>query len=157
MTQETDRAGVPLTELAKLVRQYTRLCQPGVEDETIRERLIAEGIAPEMAFQVTVFTPIAFTHYVLHRNVNFSPTYIVMDPETYDAQEYRLEDHPIYEAAYTLAPELRETFRFVAVRSAEMDAVNNLLKTGKQLNELKDYTISPPVIMTLYPMYEWAD
>lgn len=127
---------------------------PGQTDAEIAPVLAEDGADPQQVQALLAYVPLAFGRAALQElPVKFSDTAIVHEQEGQSGVEIQLTDDPVFFNAQRLAYRAleRETlsqdqFLVVAMRSAEVHAVNEALTGGA---DAKDLVVSPPVI-TLY-------
>ena len=120
---------------------------PQADDSELVDALCAAGIERSVADAVVVFLPIAFTRVVMQKSgVTFSDAYIRARSDGTFSRELSLHEHPVFVAATQLAVAgiSPDDLTAVAIRSAEMGAINNALHAGSQLADL---VMSPVVVM----------
>ena len=116
-------------------------------DDEIVHALVTEGAHPSHAEQLVDFLPIAFGRPVLERiGVRVPDVAVLVAPE--GERTFRLEDDPVFADAVALAREAYRTgsipgevFRSLAMRGAELSAVNQALAAGARAEDL---VLSPP-------------
>jgi hypothetical protein len=116
-------------------------------DADIVRDLIAQGCAPEHAERLVDFVPIAFGRAVLE-HLGVRPSADAVAVVRGEERPFRLTEDPVFadaadlaRGAYadgTMAPEV---FQSCALRSAELNAVNQALTAGAKAGDLQ---LSPP-------------
>ena len=129
------RGGLDVTHAAALMVE--------LDDEAVIARLVADGHAERDARLAVAFLPLAFGRSLLGPlGVELAATAMLGDAEVV------LADDPLYRAAADHAARVHESgpndlFRALALRSAEVSAVNQALNAGSQAADL---VLSPPMI-----------
>ena len=110
--------------------------RPELEDWDLAQALAARGFDTRAAERMVVFAPVAFGRYLLRdMGIKFDPTFEVRGDRVRTAAPLPLDQMPEYVAAVRAAPIVASSspgFRALALRSAEVNAVNNLLIKGSQ-------------------------
>ncbi|HNS97035.1 MAG TPA: DUF6348 family protein [Polyangiaceae bacterium] len=127
----------------------------GAPDKDIQPVLMADGATAREAQALLAFVPLAFGRMVLQSlPVHFSETALVRNDRGQQGTEILLSDDPIFARAQDLAADAwqattftQDEFLAVAMRSAEVHAVNQAIEQGAQACDL---IVSPPTI-TLSP------
>jgi hypothetical protein len=100
-------------------------------DQEVWEQLTAAGVSPWLAERLVVFLPMAYVRRLL-ADVSFS------DGLATPGARLALQEEPVYLAALARAQLAgREEIQRIALRGSEFDAVNNALKAGSQLSNLR--------------------
>jgi hypothetical protein len=129
------RGGVDITQVAALMVE--------LDDEAVIARLVAENHVERDARLAVAFLPLAFGRALLGPlGVELAATAMLGDVEIV------LAGDPLYRAAAEHATQVHESgpselFRALALRSAEVSAVNQALNAGSQAADL---VLSPPMI-----------
>lgn len=121
------------------------------DDGAILRELAAGGMGRRDAGRAVALVPLAFGRVLLGTlGVRSAATAVLRSVRTGEDTPFRLEDDPIYvqarqlaETAYARGAMEREEFAAVALRSAEVDAVNQALQAGSRPEDLQG---SPPVL-----------
>jgi len=116
------------------------------DDEVLLEALCAAGHDRQVAINLIVFMPIAFTRVLFAgTGVNFCDSFVHMGRFGKLAPLQSLTDEPVFRAALALARSgiSKDILRMVACRSAEYDAIQDALDDGARL---KDLVISPTIL-----------
>lgn len=105
--------------------------QAGGEDEEIVQRLESQGVERWLARRLVTFLPIAFGRHLL-RECAFEPDFV-------DGDVARpLESEPVYGFCLSRAERADRTeMERIALRSAAVNAANQLLSNGSQLSDLQ--------------------
>jgi len=125
--------------------------QPGLDDDDYARALIAAGADPGDAALMVAMVPLAFGRVMVEGlEVGFSPTATVQRRGGGPPAEVVLDDHPIFSEAAFLAERSqeqgtlsRDQFLSIALRSAEIDALNQALEAGAQPADLE---FAPPIV-----------
>jgi hypothetical protein len=116
------------------------------DDEALTKVVESKGYKKELAERFVAFLPIAFGRIVIAQiaDVSFTLNYKVKET----SNEYSLTNEPIYNLAHDLAVEsyekgriTREVYSAIALRSAELVAVNKALNAGEDINGANFSTI----------------
>jgi hypothetical protein len=132
------------------VRRGAVLLAEGNDDEHVLATLRAEGIADAIARRIVIFLPLAFGRRFLGGigdggGPRLSRTYAVHT----SSHEHTLAEDPVYiEALAHAARADEESFRAIALRSSEVDAVNSALHSGSRIEDL---VLSPPTLLEAFP------
>ena len=129
---------------AAVRRAIPVLAQYGhVDPMILRAWLLRAGLSRKQAHDAARFIPILFGREILgDMGPTLSDTYIRMSDG--QSTEVKLDDEEFYREALKAAPATdTETFRSIAMRSSELQAVNNALNAGADVANL---VLSPPVI-----------
>jgi hypothetical protein len=125
---------------------------PKWDDPRLEQELCNRGIEPALAEDTVVFAPIAFGREVAKQlGVEYSDQY-----RLHSLTDGTYRDMPLtYEMAYAWAramiglyrtAERNELFKLVAIRSAELGAINKALKNGVPSDHLRESTIGPIIV-----------
>ena len=134
-----------------VTRAAARIASMRDADEgAIAERLIEDGASREDAGRAVALVPLAFGRVLLERvGVTLASRAIVQRTSSDEQTELELASDPLYVAAlehaydvHNLGP--RDLFEALALRSAEVAAVNEALHNGSRADELQ---VAPPVLM----------
>jgi hypothetical protein len=118
--------------------------------DELRSALSGAGMSNDEAGAVLEFVPLAFGRAFLDgMGIEFADYYIRLDDKGKERQRKKLVSEALYFEAVMLAPQVmltngQEAFTAVAIRSAEVQAINNALNQGVDPNGL---VASPPVMM----------
>lgn len=99
---------------------------------------------------VLEFVPLAFGRVLLDgMGIAFSDEYVRIDENGTECLRRKLGDEPMFREALALAPEViatsgQDAFTAVAIRSSEVQAVNNALNAGA---DPSGFVISAPVMV----------
>jgi hypothetical protein len=117
-------------------------------DDEVERTLTEQGVAPWLARRLLVFLPLAFGRRLLH-DVAFDETFL-------DGRDARpLASEPVFVAAVERAAIAnRVEVERIALRSSELNAVNQALYAG---SELADLVIGPPALPVPLPPAEAGD
>lgn len=145
----------PRGELADAIIQLARLAEahPCLDDQGLVEVLCQRGVNPLSARRLVAFVPIAFGRALLE------PMGVIADPNfenhrrgpRWRARSSRsvtsrpLASVPEYVAARSMAPVLKRSpgFRQLAVRGAEVNAVESLMRQG---SAARDVRLTPVIV-----------
>ncbi|MCA9604256.1 MAG: hypothetical protein KC619_01590 [Myxococcales bacterium] len=106
----------------------------GATDEVLRERLASLGVEPWLAERLVTWLPVAYGR-VLLKDVPFGDHYSAGDAQL------RLSDDPVYVAARERAGRgTRDEMEAIALRSADVDAVNAYLRRCDEEGRTADLT-----------------
>ena len=115
-----------------------------LDDDGIMRLLTERGLEKKLAIDLYLFLPTAFTRAMFEgRGPTFQPTYRVVDPKSGKRDAHRYDANPVYVEARRVArhwladPERRQQCLNIAGRSAELDALNNLLHKGSKLENIR--------------------
>lgn len=121
-----------------------------LEELDLLKILVDNGIPIDISRRLIEFMPTAYGRVFLgNSDVNFTEYYERIDVESGKAkviEKRKLTDNPIYVEAFKFAQEEvnydydKDDFWAIAGRSAEMQAINNLLNQG---SNLEDITFTP--------------
>jgi len=134
------QGGVSVSQAVGLIAEMK-----DAEDEAIRERLRALGASVAQADRLVAFIPMAFGRVLLRSMpIRFSDTVVIADAAGKPRRESRLDEEAVFvearrlaEAAVTEGTLGQEAFSAVALRSAEVDVVNQGLNAGAQPEDMK--------------------
>jgi hypothetical protein len=123
----------------------------GDPDDQIQPVLAADGADPREVQALLAYVPLAFGRAALRElPVRFAETAIVREGRDDEGVETLLSGEPIFAQAVWLADRALEgatltqdEFLAVAMRSAEVHAVNNAMMGGA---DARDLVVSPPVV-----------
>ena len=121
-----------LWEIGALLRLAS--ADEALEDGELANRLAGAGVDPKRAWRLVTFVPIAFGRVVLPEfGVETQPTYLIRRDDGTDLRR-RLRDEPEYRAAADHVVDFRSLpgFKELASRSAEVNALSNLLNAGSE-------------------------
>jgi hypothetical protein len=122
-----------------------------VDFDAVRAALEAAGLAKDEAAAALEFVPLAFGRAMLNGSgIEFAKDYIRIDANGREVERKQLVREPLFLEASMLAPltllrQGQDAFTAVAMRSSEVQAVNNALNGGADLANLQ---ASPPVMMS---------
>lgn len=136
----------PKTESEKLDDRLERAVGAFVQEprpEFDIDVLAEGGIDRKTAEDIHAFLPIAFGRLLLDRmKVVYPDEYVLINRDGGFRKDLPLWDEPVYRRAMLLAPGFAfsqrygEAFKYVALCSAEIDAVNNALNAGSKPEDL---------------------
>jgi hypothetical protein len=112
------------------------------DNVTMAKILISKGIDEEIAWKVINFMPIAFNRVMLaSEEINFKTTYVVLIDDSTQMKKSLIEED-IFNQSILLAQSKignmsGDIWLSVAGRSAEFHVINELLKSGSQLKDLR--------------------
>jgi hypothetical protein len=116
-----------------------------LDDGALRRELMTIGMSERDAQRLLAFVPLAFGRVLVDKlPIRFPETVIVIERGT--ERESRLADEPLFTLAIDLARRgtlTRDQFSALALRSAEMRALNKALNAG---SKPEDLLVSPPVV-----------
>ncbi len=123
----------------------------GEPDDEIRPVLAADGADPREVQALLAFVPLAFGRAALRElPVRFASTAVVRDSHEAEGVETLLSEEPVFAQAAWLADQALEgatltqdEFLAVAMRSAEVHAVNDAMMGGADAGDL---VVSPPIV-----------
>jgi len=116
---------------------------PHAADGEIYSALLAENIAPPAAARLTVFMPTAFGRLILSRlNIQLASSFIQLYLDGTRSVEQPLASDPMWQEITNFAEHARQQMSKrnvlqIAARSAEFDAVNQLLSRGAQTQDIE--------------------
>lgn len=151
-------------ELDAAVHAYVNLVRecPNLSDEQLEARLLAAGIEQSVATGCATFVPLAFGRVVVTELVvNVADTFVEYDLATKRQTEKPLAEQFEYIWAknvvdiYQRSPDYNDAFKAIAIRSAELSAVNNALNGGCDPDSLRESKIAPPTIFVGEPPKRW--
>jgi hypothetical protein len=114
---------------------------------------IAAGLSKTQATEVVEFAPLAFGRALMDgMGVVFDDEYIRLDDDGEERLRRKLADEPMFVAALAAAPEFmrnagQDPFAAIAMRSAELQAVNEALNAG----------VSPDGLIASAPVMVWGE
>ena len=115
--------------------------RPDVDESALVDVLVSRGVERKAAMRAVVFVPLAFGRHLLGpMGVTFDMTYEVRGEKQHTDAPLPLSDVPEYIAATALASTFAESspgFRTLALRSAEMNVVNQMLTTGSKPTDIQ--------------------
>jgi hypothetical protein len=130
---------------------------PRWDDNQIEQELRTRGVEAALAEELVSFAPLAFGREVVEQlGVKCNELYRLHNLNDGTEQEMPLA----YEMAYAYAramvglyrtAERNESFKLVALRSAELDAVNNSLHGGVTQEALKESKMGPSIVYLRRP------
>ena len=147
-------------ELDAAVHAYVDLVReaPNLTDDQIEASLLTSGTEQSVATGCVTFVPLAFGRVVVtHLGVNVSDTFVEYDLATKSETEKPLAEQFEYIWAknvvdiYQRSPDYNEAFKAIAIRSAELSAVNNALNGDCDPDSLRESTIAPPTVFVGTP------
>jgi hypothetical protein len=116
---------------------------PDLEDEEIHGALIEAGLESQLAARIVEFLPTAYCRVLLaHSGVHFAKTFQRCRSDGSFSEHLPLESEPVWSAAIEFAHwEVEQGITsqeqvVVAARSAEFQAINDLLNGGSKLENL---------------------
>jgi len=151
-------------ELDSAVAAYIDLVRdrPDLTDVQLEEKLVDQGVERSLAFGCVAFVPLAFGRAVfLHTGIAVSDTYVEHDLAADQRTEKPLSEEFEFlwakEVAhlYRQCSDYSEAFKHIALRSAELDSMNNALLAGMPEEFLRDAHIGPPTVFTGEPPKKW--
>jgi uncharacterized protein DUF6348 len=115
--------------------------RPELGDRDLARALVARGFETKAAERMVVFAPVAFGRYLLRdMGIDFDPTFEVRGERFQTTSPLLLDQMAEYVAAVRAAPIVASSslgFRALALRSAEVNAINNALIKGSQPADLR--------------------
>src|SRR5258708_7764460 len=121
-----------------------------LQDAEIYQTLVVRGVQPDDAGRLVEFLPMVYCRLIFaDRGVRFSDTFRRILQDGSVSQEQPFSSQPVWNAAMTFAREeikrgvLKEDLLAIAGRSAEYDAVNQLLQKGSKLQNI---VLTTPVL-----------
>lgn len=126
-----------LSDIARLLRIASE--EPELDDVVLFDRLVAAGVERGRAWRLVTFVPIAFGRTIIDAlGIDAPPTYLRRNGRGRDKRR-RLRDEPEFRAAADHLDDFsgRAGFKELAVRSAEVNAVNNALKAGSDAVDMR--------------------
>jgi hypothetical protein len=121
--------------------------RPELGDSDLVQALVARGFETKAAERTVIFAPVAFGRYLLRdMGIKFDPTFEVRGDRFQTTSPLPLDQMAEYVAAVRAAPIVASSspgFRALALRSAEVNAVNSALTKGSQPANLQ---LSPTLI-----------
>jgi hypothetical protein len=130
------------------------LANLNVSEDELYDALIGRGLTDEAVFRAYNFTQIAWGRiYLDGLRIRFSDEYYFFSADGAVAEQGRLADNVYFAAALQVAPQYMHTpaFERIALTSADIDAVNNILKMGSHPENL---VMSPAYIFIDTPTSE---
>lgn len=125
---------------------------PTWDDRQIEQALCAGGVDADCAQSLVAFVTLAFGRAIVEQlGVKGSDAYRLHDPASGTDKELPLADEPAYALARQMITLYRtsgrnELFKLVALRSAELAAINKALAGGVTPEDLAKGTLAPPVV-----------
>jgi hypothetical protein len=123
---------------------------PSRGDIEIHEALIAEGLEAQTAARLVEFLPMAYCRLLLgNSGVQFSSSFQRQEANSQVSSERQLSSEPVWDGVVAFAREevkrgaSPKDLIAVAGRSAEFDAVNQMLNKG---SNLKDIVLTPTLL-----------
>lgn len=111
--------------------------------EVLEQAFANTDIPHSLTIKLLEFMPLAFGRVLLDgMGIQFSESYIRYDAQTERQKEQRLADEPVYIESFWAATQIvarqaaGEAFKAVALRSAELDAINKALNAGSKPEDL---------------------
>jgi hypothetical protein len=104
---------------------------PDASDEDLTETLLAAGLAKPQVLLAVLFVPLACGRLLMAGlGIRFSSLYVLLSADGTPVERGTIDDAPIYIAAQAAAAARRDLVKAVALRSAEVNAVNQALNAG---------------------------
>jgi hypothetical protein len=135
---------------------------PKLSDDEIERKLIGQGVAKAVAVGCVTFVPLAFGREIVQDlGVLVAETYVEQDlssghkTEKPLAQEFEFVWAKAIVGIYRQSSEYSSAFKSIALRSAELDAVNNALLGGSTKESLRESRIGPPIVFVGKPRLRW--
>jgi hypothetical protein len=125
---------------------------PTWDDNQIEKALCGRGVDAESAGDLVAFAPLAFGREIVEQlGVKGSETYRLHNLVDGSDKDLPLADEPAYAWARQMIDlyrtrERNELFKRVALRSAELAAINKALASGITQDDLVKGTLAPPVV-----------
>jgi hypothetical protein len=124
---------------------------PEATKDELRDRLVAAGYERALVARAIQFVPVAFGRALLDNlGIQFSPNYILLSGEGRLVERGLLESLAVYKTAQAMTSSRAEAMRAVALRSAEVSAVNAALNAGSDPADL----VAVPVVAFTEPTTE---
>lgn len=126
---------------------------PNADDTTLRGLLVEAGVPFRLAMRVLVFLPLAFARVLLATNgPRFSDECAYLDASGEVVARGELSKEPVFAAALELARHAsRDEMQTIALRSGEINALNQALHAGSQMENL---VFAPPSLYLDVPAGE---
>jgi len=125
---------------------------PKWDDNQIEQALCARGVEADCAQSLVAFVPLAFGRAIVEQlGVKGSDTYRLHNLVDGTDKDLPLADEPAYAWARQMiglyrTSQRNELFKLIALRSAELAAINKALASGLTQDELVKGTLAPPVV-----------
>jgi hypothetical protein len=151
-------------ELDTAVAHYIDLVRdsPQLSDEELENRLTALEVEESVAHGCITFVPLAFGRAIVKDlGVSVPDSYIEYDLSTKQQTEKPLGEQFEFIWAksvldiYRQSPEYNSAFKTIAVRSAEVDAINSALHGGCTEEDLRESNLGPPTVFVGEPPKRW--
>jgi hypothetical protein len=121
------------------------------EDDVVEQALKSAGIPSQTAVRLVEFMPLAFGRVFMDgMGITFEENYIRLNRKTKQEKRGKLADEKFYTESLSFARQIvgqqtySKAFQAVALRSAEVNAVNNALNNGSKPENL---VLSSPVFL----------
>jgi hypothetical protein len=110
---------------------------PDATNAKLRDLLVTTGYDHALVSQAIQFVPVAFGRVLLSNlGIQFSPNYILLSGEGWLVERGLLESLEVYRTAQAMTSSRADAMRAVALRSAEVTAINSALNAGSNPADL---------------------
>jgi hypothetical protein len=139
------------------------VANPRCDDSQIEDAVRARGVEAGLAEDLVRFAPLAFGREIVQQlGVQCSDRYTLHNLADGTERELPLADELTYAWARAMVglyrtAERNEVFQLVALRSAELDAVNNALHGGVSTEQLRESTLAPSKVHLRRPVEQLRD
>lgn len=120
-----------------------------LDEDSMFDVFIKNGIEPAIAEKIMSFVPIAFFRSMMDSTeLSFCDYYLLMNQEGEAVGRNSFDSEETYKIGYKLSASIegRDEYLSIAGRSPELHAVNKALNSGSKLSDLE----LSPVVITFY-------
>ena len=133
------------------VKRYVELLgkTSDLDHEDLMPSMSSSGVTPAQAWQILGLVPTVVARTIMSDlGISFSHQYTVLNSRGQTASAGLFDKHPVVVATQSVLPEVMASpaAQSIALRSAELAAVNELLNSGSDPKDL----MTAPVTLTAY-------